>query len=68
MVAKWRRASYRPGQRGWIKMKNPEVLAAPVRSRRHETQLRLTTSEAILSEVGLRRLGRMDLVTVSQAI
>jgi hypothetical protein len=22
-VAKWRRASYRPGQRGWIKIKNP---------------------------------------------
>jgi ATP-dependent DNA ligase len=23
VVAKWRRASYRPGQRGWIKVKNP---------------------------------------------
>jgi bifunctional non-homologous end joining protein LigD len=23
IVAKWRRASYRPGQRGWIKVKNP---------------------------------------------
>ena len=23
VVAKWRRASHRPGQRGWIKIKNP---------------------------------------------
>jgi bifunctional non-homologous end joining protein LigD len=23
IVAKWRRASYRPGQRGWVKIKNP---------------------------------------------
>jgi bifunctional non-homologous end joining protein LigD len=23
ILAKWRRASYRPGQRGWIKVKNP---------------------------------------------
>jgi ATP-dependent DNA ligase len=30
VVAKWRRASYRPGQRGWIKVKNPWLLASPV--------------------------------------
>ena len=29
VVAKWRRASYRPGQRGWIKVKNPAYWRRP---------------------------------------
>jgi ATP-dependent DNA ligase len=29
VVAKWRRASYRPGQRGWIKVKNPGYWRRP---------------------------------------
>jgi hypothetical protein len=29
VVAKWRRASYRPGLRGWIKVKNPGYWRRP---------------------------------------
>jgi len=29
IVATWRRASYRPGQRGWINVKNPAYWRRP---------------------------------------
>ena len=59
VVAKWRRASYRPGQRGWIKVKNPAYWRRPGREGCDEADTCLNPGS---SRVWPRRLLIFDLI------